>query len=345
MVTPLEQIRRLTSALDFARASAFLQDCDLRYVWVATSVPFFSEGKLLGKTDAEVLAEETARQIVPLKRSVISTGRGQNGEFFHTLPSGERRWYSVKLDPWLDQDGTTLGVFTAALDVTDQRLMDERLVVLMREVAHRSKNLLAIIQGLSNQTARTSSTIAEFASKFTGRLLSLGHAQDLLTATDWQGASIDDLIKFQLGPYLEAYDRQILTHGRPMMLKSNAAQYLGLALHELVTNAAKHGTLLEASGEVSISWRIVTGETPRRNCFILVWSERGLSRLRSDWEGERGGFGRTMLTKITPQAIQGQALMRFRQGGIVYRLAAPLTEIATDDWLYRSALMAEMPPA
>ncbi|WP_342641889.1 sensor histidine kinase [Rhodoligotrophos ferricapiens] len=332
-----DQIQHLISAAECAHISVFVQDRDLRYVWMVNPPLGLEPDCFMGRTDAELFSKTTVAQLEPIKHKVMLTGRRRRDDVFVDLPTGERRWYSVCVDAWRLPDGTVAGVSGSWIDVTEQRRLDERILVLMREVAHRSKNMLSIVQGLANQTAKTSANVRDFIGKFTGRLLSLGHAQDLLTATDWRGASIAELVKFQLGPYLDAYGNRIETRGRRLMLKSNAAQYLGLALHELVTNAVKHGTLSEPGGTVSLAWRLIASKSDGKQYFVLVWNERGRKKLMSDWEGGSGGFGRTMLTRIAPQAVQGEATIRFRPEGIIYRLTAPLEEIVVNGWIYRKA--------
>ncbi|WP_170984200.1 HWE histidine kinase domain-containing protein [Rhodoligotrophos defluvii] len=311
-----------------------MQDRHLRYVWVINPPLGLEASAILGRTDEELFNKSTVAQLEPIKHKVMLTGRRRRDDIFVDLPSGERRWYTICVDPFRSADGKVVGVSGSWTDVTEQRRLDERVLMLMREVAHRSKNMLSIVQGLANQTAKTSANVRDFVGKFTGRLLSLGHAQDLLTATDWKGASIAELVKVQLGPYLDAYGSRIHTRGRRLMLKSNAAQYLGLALHELVTNAVKHGTLSEPGGHVSVAWRLATSKRDGELYFVLVWSERGREKPVSDWQGDAGGFGRTMLTKIAPQAVQGEASIRFRPEGIIYRLTAPLEEIVVNGWAY-----------
>lgn len=329
-----DQISHLTAAVENSRLSVFVQDRDLRYVWVVNPPLEMRQEDVVGRTDADLFAKPVVAQLEPVKRKVMLTGRRRQDDIFLDLPSGERRWFTICVEPWRADDGTVVGVSGSCQDITEYRRLDERVLMLMREVAHRSKNMLAIVQGLATQSAKTSVTVKDFIGKFTGRLMSLGHAQDLLTATDWRGASITELVDFQLEPYRDVYGSQIETRGRQLMLKSNAAQYLSLALHELVTNAVKHGALSEPGGFVSVAWRLVTSKKDGKLYFVLVWSERGEEKAVSEWDGHNG-FGRIMLTRIAPQAVQGEVSMRFRPEGIIYRLTAPLEEIVVNGWVHR----------
>lgn len=336
--------RELIAASECHQIFVFIQDADLRYIRTVTPPFGFDADDLLGKTDEMLFSQKDALHLTQLKRKAMVTGRRRKDDIALDLPSGERRWVSICVDPRRDQHGAITGVVGSWMDVTEHRRLDERVIMLMREVAHRSKNMLSIVQGVANQTAKGSFTVREFIQKFTGRLLSLGHAQDLLTATDWRGASIAELVKFQLGPFLDTYRAQIETRGRPLMLKSNAAQYLGLALHELITNAVVHGNLASPEGHVSLRWRIMTSKSNARPYFVLLWTERGQPSAIPNWD-DGGGFGRIMLMRITPQAVQGNASMRFRGDGLTYRLTAPLEEIVVNGWLYNRTRRNETVPS
>jgi PAS domain S-box-containing protein len=340
----VELNRELLASAECHHIFVFIQDSNLHYVRAVTPPFGLTADDILGKTDHDLFCVQDAHQLTRLKRKVMSSGKRSKQELAIDLPSGERRWVDICVSPRRDDDGTVIGVTGSWIDITEHYRLHDRILMLMREVAHRSKNMLAIVQGVANQTAKGSYTVSEFIQKFTGRLLSLGHAQDLLTATDWRGASIADLVRIQLGPFIETYQAQVDPRGPSLLLKSNAAQYLGLALHELVTNAEIHGTLASCNGRVSLRWRITASPTSDRPYFVLLWREHGKIAAVPNWD-QGGGFGRLMLMRIAPQAVQGTATMRFRGDGLTYRLSAPLKEIVTNEWQYIRPRRSEVVPS
>lgn len=281
---------------------------------------------MIGRTDEEALPPKAAEVVVPVKRKALTRGRRRHCEVAIVLADGHEHWFDLTVDPAHDEHGNITGITSTAIDITDRVAMEQRMSIVMRELAHRSKNLLAVIQGIANQTARTSGSIAEFSQRFSGRLRALAHAQDLLTATDWQGASLDALVRSQLGPYLEAFEHRVTTSGRPVTLNPNAAQYLGLAIHELGSNAAKHGALSVSGGSVAISWRFTPQRKDGTRRFILLWQEFGGRPPKPVGEGH--GFGRVMLDRIVPQALDGEVTTRFNEGRYLYRLVVPAAELA-----------------
>jgi two-component sensor histidine kinase len=130
-------------------------------------------------------------------------------------------------------------------------------VELLKASMYRSKNLLAVIQAMARQTARYSGSTESFLERFNERLQALATSHDILFKEEWQSASLADLVRLQLGPYLDRRESQVSVEGPTVLLKPDAAQNLGFALHELATNAAKYGALSVPEGRLSIAWRLL----------------------------------------------------------------------------------------
>ena len=161
-------------------------------------------------------------------------------------------------DRTLDALASTARVFEQHDKERDEREAHVRLI--MRELSHRSKNLLAIVLAIARQTSRHTTSFSDFESRFNSRIQALADAHDLLVEQQWSGALIDDLVRAQLAAFgME----KVTCHGERIMLRAEAVQNVALALHELATNASKYGALSVPAGKVDIDWARETGETGR----------------------------------------------------------------------------------
>lgn len=199
---------------------------------------------------------------------------------------------------------------------------EERITALNRELAHRSKNLLALVQAIARQTTASSVSIADYAERLSRRVQGLGRTHDLIIADDWEGVTIGDLIGRQVEPFLDAPER-LLMEGPAVALTPAAAQYLGMAFHELAANSLKHGALAQPSGRFTLQWRVE--EAPDGHLLHIHWREEGLQSVASGPEG----FGRLVLERLTPQALDGQARWAAEPTGVVWHLACPLRAVTS----------------
>lgn|GEM_PF-260328 len=172
---------------------------------------------------------------------------------------GQALWYKFFIEAHCDAQGKILGIVTSGVNISELRAREEVLKILLREVSHRSKNLLAIIQSIATQTARFCHNIGSFLKKFQGRLHSLSSSQDLVTDSDWRGALLQDLVFAQLRFYTDSItDKQycsISVQGENPYLFPSAALHIGLALHELIINSAAFGVLALGRGKIAINCR------------------------------------------------------------------------------------------
>ena len=152
-------------------------------------------------------------------------------------------------DRTLDALASTARVFEQHDRERDEREAHVRLI--MRELSHRSKNLLAIVLAIARQTSRHTTSFTDFESRFNSRIQALADAHDLLVEQQWSGAYLDDLVRAQLTAF---GTERVATHGERIMLRTEAVQNVALALHELATNALKYGALSVPAGKVNIDW-------------------------------------------------------------------------------------------
>ncbi len=190
----------------------------------------------------------------------------------------------------------------------DEREAHVRLI--MRELSHRSKNLLAIVLAIARQTARTTQNFEEFEERFNSRIQALADAHDLLVEQQWAGAALDDLVRAQLS----AFGMEKVSYGgEKVILRAEAVQNVALALHELATNASKYGSLSVPEGRVVIEWT-PHGDDPENRGIRLTWREIGGPPVT---EPERRGFGRFVLERVTVNAL-GSGGTEFRPDGLVW---------------------------
>jgi PAS domain S-box-containing protein len=215
--------------------------------------------------------------------------------------------------------------FTGILrDITKRKQAEEHIQFIMRELSHRTKNMLAVVQAMAWKTARTSSNLDDFKERFTNRIEALARSHDLLSKGDWHGVSLEDLVRGQLLPF-EA-ENHLDIHGPDLVLRPEAAQSLGLALHELATNASKYGALASPVGRIEVGWSIDPEDTASRQ-FRICWRESGGPEVAPP---QRYGFGYTVLKEMTGRTLNGEVALEFTKEGFVWQLTAPAIACVTN---------------
>jgi two-component sensor histidine kinase/PAS domain-containing protein len=217
-------------------------------------------------------------------------------------------------------DGKAHRLINVATDITERKAAEAHQRFLLQELSHRSKNLLSIVQAIADQTLRDCSNLKEFQNRFDGRLRGLAASNTLLARGDWRGSSLSALIEFQLVPFIDLPSPQIDIQGPKVDLTAEAAQAIGLALHELATNAVKHGALSVPQGSLSISWEV--DQSGSGEGFKLHWRERGGPPVTAP---KRTGFGHVVMKKMIEQAVQGTVELNFAPEGLQWSLQAPAT--------------------
>lgn len=248
------------------------QTPDMRVLWGQNVPAQWSDGDILGKTDAEFLSGPMAARIAEMKLDVLDTGKPERLEF-HDGVEGGHRWYDMWIDADADEAGQIVGLVTTMVEISERKRREQTLRALLREVSHRSKNLLAIIQSIATQTGRNASGIDSFLDRFRGRLHSLASSQDLVTSSNWRGAMLSELVEGQVARYRGEDDTAVRFEGVDVHLNPNAALHIGLALHELVVNSMSHGALARPSGQVRLTAGLQQADGGSDPALILTWSE------------------------------------------------------------------------
>jgi two-component sensor histidine kinase len=289
--------------LDAAAVTVFAQDGDLKYRWITNRPASWGTADPSGRDDAGILPPMAAAIAASLKRDVMSSGRAQWGDLTidaNGSANGSSSHFELFIEPERDSAGAVIGLRGLAIDVTDRRKQAETLEAVARDLSHRTKNLLAVIQSLAVQTARNAVSTDAFIDQFRGRIQSISRSQDISIGAKRHGAKLSELVDTQVLPYLGASGR-VGFAGLDCYLTPNAALHVGLALYELCIAAARAGD----GDAVSITAELDKaagrdGTTPLR----MTWHESG-----SGTTGSIDGFGRVLLERIVPAAVGGDAAL------------------------------------
>lgn len=218
-----------------------------------------------------------------------------------------------------DANGEPLVIMGVNVDITESRLAADQTRLLLRELNHRVKNTLAMIQSLARQTMRRSPDPRAFMEAFSGRLRTLSDAHALLADRDWLGIRLREVIRSAVGPYASD-PAQVVVEGDDIHLPPDHALGLGLTLHELASNASRYGALSVPEGRVTIGWREETG--PRR--LVLTWRENGGPEVREPTER---GFGSQLIARSLDKVIDSRVQVDFAPEGVNARIDLPLAEV------------------
>jgi two-component system CheB/CheR fusion protein len=226
---------------------------------------------------------------------------------------------ATTVSPIRGPGGQVIGLSSVERDITQRKQDEERQRLLLAELNHRVKNTLATVQSIASQTLRQSGSIEAFQEAFEGRIAALAKAHDLLAASHWQGTDLREMLVTALAPYREPGDH-LAIEGAPTSLAPDAAFMLGMAFHELGTNAARHGAFAIGSGRVEVAWK----SDSRRQLLKIDWIERGVPKAE---HSPRKGFGLTLIERGLAQELQGRATFDFSDGGLHCSLEIPLAEV------------------
>lgn len=240
---------------------------------------------------------------------------------------GSSGWTASRAIPVLDEDGSIREWFGMAADITAKRASDQHVLLLMREVNHRVKNQYAVILSMIRETAKRATDPRAFEHQMRERIMALSRSHDLLVSNGWRGAGMADLVREHLRPF--GHEERILLSGPDVTLQSNAVQNIGMALHELGTNAMKYGALSGGGGTVRIDWRVARAPGAKSH-FELVWEELSPGQGASADKEPREGFGSVVLQRVVPISLSGKASQERRPGLFRWALSAPLVNVSID---------------
>jgi PAS domain S-box-containing protein len=236
-------------------------------------------------------------------------------EFRVCRPNGDVRWCIGAIAAGLDANHKVVRLSGVTVDITERRHAEERQMLLVREVDHRARNALAVVQSIVRLTRAP--TKEAYVAAVEGRITALARAHVLLSESRWRGASLSRLVDEEFAPYRRGETERVATFGSAVFLDPATAQILALTLHELATNAAKYGALSSTAGKVSLSWEV----SPP--CLALRWVETGgppVQPIRQE------GYGTRVISASVERQLEGSATFDWNPEGLRFTMSIPLGE-------------------
>ncbi len=272
-----------------------------------------SEDQCVGQRRLSLHHPDHLERVVSKFYGDIAAGR----EWEDTYPlrgrDGSYRWFLSRAKPIRDETGRIVNWFGTNTDVTEMLEKEEQIRLLLMEVNHRSKNMLAVVQALAR---RSGGGDPEFLRRFENRLSSLSANQDLLVKRGWQHIPMAELVDAQLA-ILDRDSRALVkVCGPDMLLSPRTAEIVGMALHELATNALKYGALSQPGGQVWLYWE------DRADRFVVEWRERGGPRVTPP---ENSGFGTTLIRHIPSRSLKAEVTLDYAPDGLAWHLDCDAT--------------------
>lgn len=285
----------------------------------------YTASEMIGRSKTTIIPEEKQGEFDKHLEAVMGK-KSLRAETVRRDRDGRLIDVSLEVAPIVDGTGKVIAMSSILHDVTSRKETEKHQRFLMRELTHRSKNLLAIVQSMARQTARSAQSLSEFENQYMQRLQGLAASHDLLVNQNWAGAALDELVRRQVMPFVEEKGANLAIAGPDIMVSAKAAQAIGLALHELATNSMKHGALSTPKGKVSIDWEYLTsrGDAPQ---IQIQWEEHDGPEVQPP---TRKGFGHFVIERMTTQTLQARVSLDFNPEGLIWTVIAPLSALQSE---------------
>jgi two-component system, chemotaxis family, CheB/CheR fusion protein len=258
----------------------------------------------------------------PLRRSARSGEVVPAWEGRLQTSSGRDVHVMISATPLFSESQGVRGAIAAIIDMSAHKRAEEQQLLLLHELQHRVKNILATIASLATRMVQRNRTVKEFQEAFLSRINAMGRMHDLLAGGAWSGTSLRMLVEAALGPYIDATKSNVQMTGMEVRLDANTASTLGMALHELATNAAKYGSLSASSGTVDIAWA-QSDDAKLGRRLHLTWSERDGPRVDPS---AKPGFGTAFITRAIEYDLQGTANVELLPAGLRCTIELPIAD-------------------
>ncbi|NNM24566.1 MAG: PAS domain S-box protein, partial [Phycisphaerales bacterium] len=276
-------------------------------------------GTLPGTPLVDLIEADDGELVATLLREVAGGSvHKSNDELRYRHAGGEAVWAMQTASLVRDDEGGSSYVVLIVQDISDRKQAEEHQNLLVRELSHRVKNLLATVASISSQTLRQATDLDEFADSFQGRLSALANVHTLLVQTEWKGASLQLIVDRNFAPYAEDHEDSLRTRGVDVFLNPRAALAISLVLHELTTNAIKYGALSDRAGAIDLAWELT--DQANEQSLVIQWRERGGPPVTPP---STTGFGSTLIQKGIEFELDGDVRFEYRPEGIACRLQVP----------------------
>ena len=253
--------------------------------------------------------------------SVRTTGYACFGYRFKCA-DGRYRWFQEQPVLAYDRHGKPIEITGTIVDVDAQKRAEDTQKFLLRELDHRVKNTLAAVESIAWETARSAHNPKDFARAFSGRIRAMGMIHDALARENWVGLSLRRLVHMTLSPFHDDGDGRLNLSGDPLAVSLHAIRPIGLALHELASNASRHGALSGAAGRVNVSWRAVES-TAERRWLVINWAEHDGPRVNAP---HRKGLGTALIEEAVPYELGGEVRLDYAPHGLRCEIAVPFPD-------------------
>jgi len=278
----------------------------------------YSEDELRGSSfEAIVHPEDRDRHACEVKKLISQQISSFEIENRCLSKEGKVSWVHKHVSLLRDGAGRAANIITLATNVTERKQHEEQIDLLLREVNHRSKNLLSLVQAIAQQTVNTRPD--DFLPRFQARVQALAASHDILVGNKWKGADLHELARTQLAHFRDLMDKRIELTGPPVFANASAAQALGMAFHELATNATKYGALSGESGHVELGWKTVQS-AGGEEVFVIEWTESGGPPIAAP---SSSGFGSTVICRLAERSLDAKVELNYPCTGLTWRLQCP----------------------
>jgi PAS domain S-box-containing protein len=318
-----ESEQRYRTLVENAHDLVYTLDLDFHFTSVnpaAQQILGYSPEDLIGTDLTQYMpAEQVARKREMLQRKLAGEVTETRYEMQFIDRAGKIRTLETNTRLSFDQTGKPQAIQAIARDITERKTYEEHLAFTTRELSHRTKNILAVVLAMVRQVAKQTTDFEQFQERITGCVKALASSHDLLVDADWHGADLQSLIAMQVAPFGGLDGGRFVATGPPLTLGPQATQLVGLALHELATNAAKYGALTTPAGAVAIEWQPSGLNGPLR----LIWREQNGPIVAPP---TRRGFGHTVLERMA-STLGGAVSFEFPPEGVRWALAIDAAHI------------------
>ena len=310
---------------------------DLRYRFVSEAYAQMigrRPEEVIGKTVPEILSQEGFRTVLPHIKKVLAGQRDEYESEVQFQGVGKRFLHGV-YTPENDEQGNVIGWIASIADITERKQAEKQRDLLVAELSHRVKNTLATVISIAHLSFSKARSANEAVRSFDERIRALAQTHARLSETSWSGVSLEAIIRDETAPYQNGAGN-VLIRGPAVTLGPKGAVSLGMAMHELATNAAKHGALSTRTGSLAVTWQIAAAEDQ----IQINWLESGGPPVK---QPQHTGFGRLLLERALATDLNGSVKLDFKENGLNCRITFPLDQgsAALTDDIHRNIASAD----